>query len=74
MERARGSPSDEGIDRYLRLMVATLFLWPNQHISSNPGREEIAECLGNEISDLQTSSSLDFDNRLRSPYERVGSA
>jgi hypothetical protein len=33
MKRAAGTPSDEGIDRYLRLMVGTLFLWPNQHIS-----------------------------------------
>jgi RNA polymerase sigma-70 factor (ECF subfamily) len=28
-----GVSSDEGVDRYLRLMVAILFLWLNQHIS-----------------------------------------
>jgi hypothetical protein len=33
MEGAAGVPSDEGIDRYLRPIVAILFLWLNQHIS-----------------------------------------
>ena len=32
MGRAAEVPSGEGVDRYLRLMFAILFLWLNQHI------------------------------------------
>lgn len=41
MESTQSAPreflSDQGIDRYLRLMVAILFVWLNQHISRATG-------------------------------------
>ena len=58
--RHRGIPSDEGFDRYLRLMVAILLAWLNGHRHRDEGRVRLVNAVRNEISDLETSSSLEL--------------
>jgi hypothetical protein len=66
---------DEGIDQYLRLMVANLLLWPNQNISLAIWITRDWPMLPTtRFAILMRHPLFNCDNRLRSPYERIGFA